>query len=353
MNILIIDDQKTVGLSQAWTLKRLGHDTRLATSAYEAWDLIESGGWRLVITDWMMPGMDGLELCRRIRARSGRPYTYIMVLTSRTGRENRFEALEAGADDFLSKPVDEDELALRLLIASRILGVQAELEQKNVRLHEIANTDPLTGLANRRGLCEAMAAESLWMKRGTPYSVAMVDIDHFKAYNDEFGHHAGDDALREVAQAVQTHMRVGDLIARYGGEEFALLLPATDESEAVAACERLRDAIASWTWPRRRITASFGIETAHPSPNGVDIDAMLAAADQALYYSKRFGRDCVTHRRNLPPFASSGSALGIAGLDLPDEEEAASKLASVLLPFDKSRRLSTSREIYAHRCSTH
>ena len=301
MNILIIDDQKTVGLSLAWTLARLGHDPRLVTSAPEAWDLIESGNWRLVITDWMMPEVDGLELCRRIRARHGRPYTYIIILTGRIGRENRLEALAAGADDFLTKPVDEDELAVRLVIASRILDVLAELEEKNARLHEIASTDPLTGLANRRRLCEALEAEASRVGRGTPYSVVMVDIDHFKAYNDAFGHLAGDDALRGIAQALRTQTRAGDLIARYGGEEFALLLPATDESEAVATCERLRHAIASWAWPERRITASFGIATAQPTATGVDVEALLAAADRALYHSKRSGRDRVTHRRNLPP----------------------------------------------------
>jgi two-component system chemotaxis response regulator CheY len=353
MNILIIDDQMSAGLAHASTLKRLGHEPRLVTSASKAWELIERCNWRLVITDWMMPDVDGLELCRRIRARRGRPYTYIIVLTGRTGRENRLAALAAGADDFLTKPVDAEELAVRLVIASRILDVQAELEEKNARLHEIASTDPLTGLPNRRGLCEAMEAEASGVVRGTPYSVAMFDIDHFKAYNDEFGHQAGDAALRGIAQALQAHMLVGVLIARYGGEEFALLLPATDQCEAVATCERLRHAIASWDWPQRRITASFGIETAQPSATGVDVEAMLAAADRALYHSKRCGRDRVTHLRDLRSFVSLGSVLGIAGLGLSDQEEAFSKRALVPQSLDKHRRLSAADQSSTYRYSTH
>jgi diguanylate cyclase (GGDEF)-like protein len=350
MKILIIDDQKPVGLAQAWTLKRLGHDPRLVTSAREAWDLIERCDWRLVITDWMMPELDGLELCRRIRHRHGKPYTYIIILTGRTSRENRLEALAAGADDFLTKPVDQEELAVRLVIASRILDVQAELEEKNARLHEIARTDPLTGLANRRRLCEAMEAEASGVGKGKPYSIAMVDIDSFKAYNDEFGHLAGDDALCNIAQALRTEMRAGDLIARYGGEEFALLLSATDESKAVETCERLRRAIASWAWPARQFTASFGIETAYPAAQMADVEAMLAAADRALYYSKRTGRDRVTHRRDLPPSDSSGSA---PGLCRPDEERETSKRTRVLLSLDEYRRPTCAGENHAYGCSTH
>jgi diguanylate cyclase (GGDEF)-like protein len=260
------------------------------------------------------------------------------MLTCRTGRENRLEGLAAGADDFLTKPVDLEELAVRLAIANRILGVQAELEEKNARLYEIASTDPLTGLANRRRLCEAIEAEASGVGRDMPYSVVMLDIDHFKAYNDRFGHLAGDDALRGTAQALRTQTRASDLITRYGGEEFALLLPQTDETEAIEICERLRYTIATSTWPKRRLTASFGIATTQPSGTGVDVEALLAAADRALYYSKTSGRNRVTHHRGLVPSDSSGLELGSAEPGVSDEEVSPSGHGSVLLSLEECRR---------------
>src|SRR6516164_5258805 len=156
MRILIVDDQKTLGLALCGTLVALGHEPHLMTSSVAALELINREDWRLVITDWMMPEMDGPELCRRIRDSRRHPYVYIIMLTGRTDRLDRLEGLAAGADDFLTKPVDEEELAVRLAIAGRILGVQAELEEKNALLRDIAGLDPLTGLANRRRLSEGI-----------------------------------------------------------------------------------------------------------------------------------------------------------------------------------------------------
>ena len=143
MKILVVDDQKTVGMSLSLTLEGLGHESRLVSSGVDAWNLLNVEDWRLVVTDWMMPEMDGLELCRRIRARVQTPYIYIIMLTVRTNRQDRLEGLQAGADDFLTKPVDTDELTARLSIAQRILDVQADLERSNVRLKAMASTDPL------------------------------------------------------------------------------------------------------------------------------------------------------------------------------------------------------------------
>jgi diguanylate cyclase (GGDEF)-like protein len=307
MDILIVDDQRTTGLALAWTLARLGHEPRLATSGEEAWDLIKQGVWRMVITDWVMPGIDGLELCRRIRSRRSEPYIYTIVLTGRTAREDRLEALKSGPDDFLTKPVDPDELALRIAIARRILDVQAELEQKNVLLGELASTDPLTGLANRRGLRSAIEGLACRVGAEGPLSVLAIDVDHFKAYNDAFGHAAGDATLRRVAAILLALAPNDALVARTGGEEFVVLLPEVNPDAAVDIAESLRVGIASSPWTPRAITISVGIATAHPTWDAPDLLGLMQDADRALYHSKRTGRDRVTHLYDLGDRGSPGA----------------------------------------------
>jgi two-component system chemotaxis response regulator CheY len=312
MDILIVDDQRTTGLALAWTLTRLGHEPRLATSGEEAWGLIERDDWRIVITDWMMPVMDGLELCRRIRSRRGRPYIYTIVLTGRTAREDRLEALKSGPDDFLTKPVDPDELALRIAIARRILDVQAELEEKNALLGELASTDPLTGLANRRGLRASIEDLACRIGPPAPLSVLAIDVDHFKSYNDDFGHAAGDATLRRVAAVLLALAPNDALVARIGGEEFLALLPGADVDVAVDVAESLRLAIASSSWTPRTITISVGVATAQPAWKVLDVSALMEDADRALYHSKRTGRDRVTHIRDKEEAGSPNAWLGRA-----------------------------------------
>jgi diguanylate cyclase (GGDEF)-like protein len=260
----------------------------------------------------MMPGLEGPELCRRIRARDDGLYTYIILLTARDSRTDRLEGLEAGADDFLTKPVDSAELVARLNVARRILTMQGELraqsetlrelhasvERQNARLAELATTDGLTGLKNRRHFNEALdAAVALSGRREQPLSLILLDVDHFKAYNDTFGHPAGDDALRQVALVLAEGVRAYDVAARYGGEEFAVLLPATNAHDALAVSERLRQAIASRDWPFRAVSASFGIATTHAQV--LYSGQLVAEADRALYLSKVRGRNRVTHYHEM------------------------------------------------------
>ena len=302
MRILVVDDHKTFGEALSGTLARLGHEPRLIESSAAALELIDREDWRLVIADWVMPEMDGPELCRRIRAVKRHPYTYIMMATSRADRRDRLEALAAGADDFLTKPVDEEELSVRLAIAGHILDVQADLEEKNARLVEIANLDPLTGLANRRRLSEGIDAAVSASAVCAPCSVLALDVDHFKSYNDEFGHLAGDEVLRIVAAALSANTRSSDLVARFGGDEFIILLPGADRAAAEKVAESLRVAIESRDWPHRAVTASFGIATAANSTVQAEIAGLVSCADRALYRSKGCGRNRVTH-------ASSGEQL--------------------------------------------
>ncbi len=297
--ILIVEDQKTLGLPLVWTLEKQGYETCLVNSGEAAWDVLECADWRLIITDWIMPEMDGLELCRRIRARQGKSYCYIIMLTGLRGREYRLEGLDAGADDFLSKPVDEDELVVRLTIARRILSMQSQLEQSNARLDDLAHTDPLTGLANRRRLDGAFASSLSCVRGGEASSVIALDIDHFKSYNDTYGHAAGDGVLCTVAGLLKQCVRPNDLVVRTGGEEFTIVLPGTGKEEALTLADRLRQTIAAHLWPLRLVTASFGVATATAFDEPSCAATFLEDADRALYHSKQSGRNRVTHFSHL------------------------------------------------------
>jgi diguanylate cyclase (GGDEF)-like protein len=256
--------------------------------------MVHKGEASLLISDWMMPHLDGLELCRRIRAAVLDRYIYIILLTSRDEREDRLKGLRAGADDFLTKPPDPDELAVRLEIAGRIVDVHDQLARKNSRLAELATTDELTGVKNRRRFREDLDLLFAYSNRqGTPLSVILLDIDHFKQYNDTFGHPAGDQVLHWIGATLRTVVRNHDVVARYGGEEFVVLLPATGADEAREVSERLRSAIACRPWPHRTVTASLGLATTDSNtPNAA---TLVEQADQALYRSKQAGRNRITH----------------------------------------------------------
>lgn len=313
MRILIAEDDRVSSLKLCRALEKLGFDVEVVLNGLDAWDRVRNGKVELLISDWMMPEMDGLELCRRVRARPDALYTYVIMLTSRDSRDDRLAGLEAGADDFLTKPFDSTELIARLNVARRILTMQmqlhshaiqlaelhAVLERQNQLLAERAATDGLTGLGNRRHfdetLRDALAAAE---HHGNPLSLILVDVDHFKLFNDTFGHQAGDETLRIVAETLRSSARAHDKVARFGGEEFAVLLPETGEHDAFLIAERLRAAIDARQWVRRPVSASLGIATTgFPIP---DAAWLIEAADKALYRSKSMGRNRATHHRDLP-----------------------------------------------------
>jgi two-component system chemotaxis response regulator CheY len=294
MKILIAEDQPPAALYLRRTLERMGHAPVIAPDGEAAWDVLARDGADVLISDWMMPRLDGLGLCHRVRAAERDRYTYIILLTSRNNRDDRLKGLHAGADDFLTKPPDPDELNLRLQIAGRILAVHEELARNNARLAELATTDALTGVRNRRRFHEDLDLLLAQARRlREPLSLVMLDVDHFKAFNDSFGHPAGDDILRRLGAMLLRSVRNHDLVARYGGEEFAVLLPATNPFEAALVSERLRSAFKDESWPHRPVTASLGIATAGPTEFGT-VDDLIQQADEALYRSKRDGRDRVT-----------------------------------------------------------
>jgi two-component system, cell cycle response regulator len=246
----------------------------------------------LLISDWMMPEMDGLELCRRIRAAGIAGYTYFIILTAREKKEDIVKGLEAGADDFLVKPFIPEELKCRVLIGERILDLEK-------RILQLASTDPLTGIWNRRAFMERLKAElERTARERTSLSIIMVDIDHFKRVNDEHGHQAGDQVLQQFSRRLMELARTYDFLGRYGGEEFIACLPNTNEAQARSIAERLRRGVEEMAislpgGENIPITASFGTASHLAAAGKDDVDRIIKRADDALYKAKREGRNCV------------------------------------------------------------
>jgi two-component system, cell cycle response regulator len=243
---------------------------------------------RLLILDWMMPQVDGVELCRIIRKDVSRRYVYVILLTARGKQEEINEGLEAGADDYITKPFDFHELVARLRTGKRILELQDQLVAQ-------ATHDSLTGLLNREAILEVLDHETARAVRNkTPLAVIMADIDHFKSVNDEHGHLVGDSVLREAAKGMLNSVRAYDSVGRYGGEEFLIVAPGCGLGEASQLAERLRrnvkKAAVKAPGVSVPVTISFGVADVSICQNASDL---LRSADEALYAAKRSGRDRV------------------------------------------------------------
>ena len=298
MKVLVADDDPGSLLVARAAVERSGHDCLTAADGDQAWALYLEHQPDVVVTDWMMPGLDGLALCRAIRVREQELYTYVVLLTSQGSRDDVLAGLEAGADDYVTKPLDPFVLHARLLVARRITTLHADLAHYRKVLSLQARTDPLTGLHNRLKLSEDLEQLHLRSQRyAEQYSVAMCDVDNFKSYNDIYGHQTGDLALRAVAAALLGSVRKSDAVYRYGGEEFLLVLPQQSAAGAKALMERALDAVrdlaivhAGDTSGQLRLSAgisSFSLE--HP----VDANDLLGEADAALYAAKAAGRNRV------------------------------------------------------------
>ena len=295
MKILIAEDDTTSRLVLAATLKKMGHEVSSAQNGRQAWEMLEQEYFPLVISDWMMPDVDGLELCRLIRARRQMTYSYIILLTALGGKTNYLDAMDAGADDFITKPFDADQLAARLRVAQRILDLHETL-----RTH--AMHDALTGLYNRAAIMQSLSEElDRAVRDDKPVTLIISDVDHFKRVNDTYGHPAGDAVLRRVAECLHSSLRSYDKIGRYGGEEFLLVLPNCDQNNAPAVANRIRRVVEATGVQAGAeilsVTASMGIAVSSPE-NRAAPDALIQAADSALYRAKAAGRNRVELAEN-------------------------------------------------------
>jgi len=303
VKILVAEDDPVSRRLLEVTLSKWGYEVVTCVDGQAAWDALKApDAPQLVILDWMMPRLDGLQVCRNVRnpdERPAEPYVYIILLTAKSQKTDMVTGLEAGADDYLTKPFDAQELRMRLRAGRRILDLLDELVQAREILREQARKDSLTQLCTRATVLELLKHEldrsqRHSVDRDAPVSVVLADLDHFKHINDTYGHLAGDAVLREAAHRMRDAIRPYDSIGRYGGEEFLLVLSNCDTIGAAAIAERLLQAVRKDTIVLAEgpvsVTLSAGVAT-----SGVvqDPETLLGAADAALYRAKRSGRDRV------------------------------------------------------------
>lgn len=295
---MIADDSAVSRHLLEVTLRKWGYEVEAVPDGQVAWqELQKPTAPSLAILDWVMPGFTGPEVCRMVRTLHKGRYTYLILLTSKSLKEELIEGMEAGADDYVTKPFDQHELQVRLRAGIRILELQAELVAAHEALREQATRDSLTRLWNRPTVFEMLEKELSRMEReDTGVGVIMMDIDHFKNVNDTYGHLVGDEVLRESARRLTSVCRSYDSVGRYGGEEFLIILPGCHDTCIASHAERLRLAISQQ--PMRigdielHISASFGATYALPAFQAPP-EGLLRTADTALYQAKRAGRDCV------------------------------------------------------------
>ncbi|HVR21238.1 MAG TPA: diguanylate cyclase [Polyangiaceae bacterium] len=305
--VLLVDDDGVTRSVLAKLLGVRGFEVIEAESGGTALKaLSQPNAPRMAVVDWNMGTINGPELCRILRGRS--PYTYVVLTTARDGRKPLVEAMNSGADGYIQKPVDPDELEAWLVAGQRIVDLQDRLLKAHGELEQRATHDALTGIKNRASLLEILGRELRRTRRtGLPTGVALFDVDHFKNVNDNHGHQAGDQVLIEVAQRCQAVVRDYDVFGRYGGEEFMVVLPGATTSHAAAIADRLLKAIARKPVPTAAgvlaITASAGV--AATDLGYLEQEALLGAADGALYQAKRDGRACVRSAQPLAPKADA------------------------------------------------
>ncbi|TXT20843.1 MAG: response regulator receiver [Gallionellaceae bacterium] len=309
LRILVIDDDRAVLLMLRMLLENTGHTVMVASNGKEALNMVEKHMPQLVLADWVMPEMDGIEFCKSLRQNQEWRNIYVFIMTAQESTERLVEAFEAGANDYMIKPINSRVLAARLGAAQRVVQLQEELEfdrqqlQKlaaelaasNERLQQLALTDALTGLPNRRSANEHL--EQQWAmagRSGRPLSIMIVDIDHFKKINDVYGHKVGDDALKRAAEAMHLSIRKQDVVCRLGGEEFLVICPDTPAEQLYRYAERLRLAVSEVVLhgphdSGYKITVSIGL--ASKEPGLLNTEMLLQLADRRMYAAKHAGRN--------------------------------------------------------------
>ncbi len=297
--LLIIDDSKAIRtqVGQIFSDGRLFAKILKAADGIEAFKILVNNKVDIILCDIEMPGIDGLKFLAMLQSREDLKKIPVIMLTSHGDLSTKVRGLESGACDYITKPFEPAEMVARVHVQMQIKALQDELRRSNELLLQLAQTDPLTRLYNRRHLYEKLEIELNRCHRGgNPLSLIMTDIDHFKMVNDQYGHQVGDEVLTKVADLLQEQLRTYDMAARYGGEEFCLVLPETDLEAACDVAERIRQRVEEMSFPapmeKHTLTMSFGVAAYDGTVEG-SIDEIIRAADDALYEAKKSGRNQV------------------------------------------------------------
>jgi two-component system cell cycle response regulator len=301
MNILLAEDDFTSRSMLAAILKKWGYDPVVCEDGNAAWDALQKpDAPRLILLYWNMPGLEGLEVCRRLRKNETTNPGYVILLTGRSEKSDIVEGLEAGANDYIAKPYDNAELLARIRVGQRMLELQASLLETQAALAHQATHDALTGILNRRAILEQLARElARALRQGVSLSVGMCDIDHFKEINDRFGHQAGDEVLVACTRSLQANLREYDYVGRYGGEEFLIIATGASAQNDDGLYERLCQQVAATEVKTKAGNVSFTISIGTSLGTGKStVDTLLAAADAALYQAKAAGRNRVVRSQD-------------------------------------------------------
>lgn len=295
--ILVAEDDPVAGNLLERRLGEWGYQVYRAENGQQAWDWLKKPEIRIALLDWMMPGLEGPELCRRLRQSNKARYTYLVLLTARDSSFDIIQGLEAGADDYMTKPIHLMELRARLQTAHRIINLEDNLIKAKSKLTRLASTDSLTRAWNRRTIFGFLAEElNRFRREGRPFGVLMADLDHFKEINDRYGHPAGDAVLKQLVTLTRNNLRNYDRVGRYGGDELILLLPGRDAKATEAVATRLLERVRRHRFrigPRISITVTLSIGGTAVTSSRDKVDIMVRDADRALYQAKKRGRDRV------------------------------------------------------------
>ena len=320
MKILIADDDPVARRLLERTLERLGHDVVAVTDGTSALKvLLDPAGPRMAILDWMMPGLDGLAVCRAVREREA-PYVYLILLTARDGDDDIVAGLVAEADDYLTKPFDARELNARIQSGERILDLEAKLLTAERDLRHEATHDRLTGLWNRGMVLDDLDRTVNRVRRtGEHLTVAIADVDHFKSVNDTYGHAAGDRVLREAARRIRECLRDLDAVGRYGGEEFLIVLASRDSVGQLAALDRVRLVVRQTPIDVgcAHVSVTLSMGAARLMTQESDAVSLISAADEALYQAKAQGRNRLKLAWCSTPWPRSESLDSLAAAEMP------------------------------------